>query len=45
MADYVEAGASGFGTGGRLYAPGRTVEEVRARAQAYVAAWHATQAA
>lgn len=45
MAEYVAAGASGFGTGGKLYAPGRTLEEVRERAQAYVAAWHATQTA
>lgn len=43
MADYVAAGASGFGTGGKLYAPGRSLDEVRARAHAYVAAWRATQ--
>ena len=43
MAAYVDVGASGFGTGGGLYAPGRSAKEVRARADAYVAAWRATQ--
>lgn len=44
MADYVEAGASGFGIGGKLYAPGRALSQVHERAHAYAAAWRATQA-
>ncbi|MDB5524577.1 MAG: 4-hydroxy-tetrahydrodipicolinate synthase [Rhizobium sp.] len=43
MQAWVDAGASGFGTGGGLYAPGRSVAEVRERADALVAAWRATQ--
>lgn len=44
MQAWVDAGASGFGTGGGLYAPGRSVAEVRERADALIAAWRATQA-
>ena len=36
------AGATGFGIGSALYAPGMTVEEVARRARALVAAWDAT---
>ncbi len=39
MRPYLAAGAKGFGLGSALYAPGITVEEVAARAQAFVAAW------
>lgn len=39
MAEWVQAGASGFGIGGNLYAPGRSLEDIRLRARAYVAAW------
>lgn len=39
MAEWVQAGASGFGTGGNLYAPGRSLEDIRLRARAYVTAW------
>ncbi|WP_430513788.1 2-dehydro-3-deoxy-6-phosphogalactonate aldolase [Pannonibacter phragmitetus] len=39
MAEWVRAGATGFGTGGNLYAPGRSLEDIRLRARAYVAAW------
>ncbi|WP_340315617.1 2-dehydro-3-deoxy-6-phosphogalactonate aldolase [Rhizorhabdus argentea] len=37
MADYIAAGASGFGLGSGLYKPGSTVDEVAARARAFVA--------
>lgn len=43
MQGWVNAGASGFGTGGGLYAPGRTVAEVRARAEALVVAGRSTR--
>ena len=36
--DYLAAGASGFGIGTALYAPGRSTDEVRAKADAMVAA-------
>jgi 2-dehydro-3-deoxyphosphogalactonate aldolase len=38
MGDYLAAGARGFGLGSGLYSKGRTAEEVRERARAYVAA-------
>lgn len=38
MAGYLSAGAAGFGLGGGLYAAGRSVDDVRERAKAYVAA-------
>jgi 2-dehydro-3-deoxyphosphogalactonate aldolase len=38
MGAYREAGADGFGLGGGLYRPGQTVEEVFAKARAYVGA-------
>jgi len=41
MAVYRMAGASGFGLGGALYAPGLTAADVAQRARAFVAAWRA----
>jgi len=41
MAPYWSAGASGFGTGSNLYAPGARVETVRAAAAAYGAGFRA----
>ena len=37
--DWVHAGASGFGLGSSLYAPGLDADEIAARARAAVAAW------
>jgi len=39
MAAYTAAGASGFGIGSALYAPGRDAAEVGRRAQAFAQAW------
>ncbi|HEX7641933.1 MAG TPA: 2-dehydro-3-deoxy-6-phosphogalactonate aldolase [Burkholderiaceae bacterium] len=39
MDDYRKAGASGFGLGSALYAPGMAAEAVRERARQFVAAW------
>lgn len=44
MGPYVTAGASGFGIGSALYAPGRAVAEVASRARAFAQAWAALQA-
>ena len=41
MADYVLAGASGFGLGSALYRPGDTPEKVEIAARAFVSAWRA----
>ncbi len=41
MAPYVQAGASGFGLGSALYAPGYTAATVAERARAFVQAWRA----
>jgi 2-dehydro-3-deoxyphosphogalactonate aldolase len=41
MAEYVAAGAAGFGIGSALYKPGATAEEVARRAAAFVEAWRA----
>jgi 2-dehydro-3-deoxyphosphogalactonate aldolase len=41
MADYVAAGAAGFGIGSALYKPGIDAAEIRRRADAFVAAWRA----
>ena len=41
MAAYRAAGASGFGLGSTLYAPGRSAEQVREKAQAFVRAFQA----
>ncbi|HUY03164.1 MAG TPA: 2-dehydro-3-deoxy-6-phosphogalactonate aldolase, partial [Rhodocyclaceae bacterium] len=39
MAAYMAAGASGFGIGSALYAPGRDAAEVGRRARAFAQAW------
>jgi 2-dehydro-3-deoxyphosphogalactonate aldolase len=39
MQPYRQAGASGFGLGGALYAPGMTAQAVAERAHAFVQAW------
>lgn len=44
MPTYLAAGASGFGLGSALYAPGRTAHDVGARARAFVAAARRTDA-
>lgn len=44
MAGWVKAGATGFGIGGQLYAPGTPADQVRARAAGFVTAWAACQA-
>jgi 2-dehydro-3-deoxyphosphogalactonate aldolase len=41
MAPYVQAGASGFGLGSALYAPGHSAATVVERARAFVQAWRA----
>jgi len=41
FAEWVKAGASGFGIGSALYAPGMSVADVTTRARALVAAWDA----
>ncbi|MGL4324636.1 MAG: 2-dehydro-3-deoxy-6-phosphogalactonate aldolase [Beijerinckiaceae bacterium] len=41
IAAYRAAGAAGFGLGSALYAPGDTPAQVRAKADAFVQAWHA----
>ncbi len=41
MAPYVNAGASGFGLGSALYAPGISANEAGVRARRFVAAWRA----
>jgi 2-dehydro-3-deoxyphosphogalactonate aldolase len=40
MADYRNSGASGFGIGSALFAPGKTAEAVSESAAAFVQAWH-----
>jgi 2-dehydro-3-deoxyphosphogalactonate aldolase len=40
MADYRKSGASGFGIGSALFAPGKTAEAVGESAAAFVQAWH-----
>ena len=39
MASWTAAGATGFGIGSQLYAPGTTEQDVHARALSYVEAW------
>lgn len=39
LAEWVRAGADGFGIGGRLYEPGIAIPELEARARELVAAW------
>lgn len=43
IAPWVAAGATGFGLGSQLFAPGVTVEQLAERAQRYVAAWRASR--
>jgi 2-dehydro-3-deoxyphosphogalactonate aldolase len=43
IAEYVAAGAAGFGIGSALYKPGISVAEVRKRATAFAAAWCAAR--
>ena len=40
MADYRQSGASGFGIGSALFAPGKSAEAVGESAAAFVQAWH-----
>lgn len=44
MADYVAAGAAGFGIGSALYKPGLSAAEVSERARHFVSAWRAIKA-
>lgn len=44
LGDWLAAGAAGIGVGGSLYRAGDTAAAVRTRAEALVAAWHATRA-
>ena len=39
VADWLKAGASGFGLGSNLYRPGDSVDDVAARAKDIVATW------
>jgi 2-dehydro-3-deoxyphosphogalactonate aldolase len=41
MADWVKAGATGFGIGGALYTPGVTLDQLKERAEAFVSTWRA----
>ncbi len=41
FADWLRAGANGFGVGSFLYKPGDTVDEIATRAREVVAAWDA----
>ena len=45
MKKHVAAGASGFGLGGALYAPGASLASTRRRADAFVDAWRMLRAA
>jgi 2-dehydro-3-deoxyphosphogalactonate aldolase len=45
MAAWVKAGATGFGIGGQLYAPGTAADEVLKRGKEFVAAWLAAKQA
>lgn len=44
MGPYLKAGAAGFGIGSSLYAPGRSVEDVRARGEALIRGYEAARA-
>jgi 2-dehydro-3-deoxyphosphogalactonate aldolase len=39
MAEYVAAGAAGFGIGSALYSPGVSAKELQARAQRFAGEW------
>jgi 2-dehydro-3-deoxyphosphogalactonate aldolase len=43
IAEYRQSGASGFGLGSALFAPGKSAEAVGESARAFVKAWHNTQ--
>lgn len=43
IADYVAAGAAGFGIGSALYKPGATAAEIGSRAKAFVEAWRSAK--
>ena len=43
IAEYLAAGAAGFGIGSALYKPGVSVAEVEKRAAAFASAWRATR--
>ena len=43
MATYRQSGASGFGLGSALFAPGKSAEAVGESAEAFVQAWHNMQ--
>lgn len=45
FADWIAAGATGFGIGSALYTPGVTLDELAQRARRFVDAWHKAQAA
>ncbi len=45
IAGWVKAGATGFGIGSQLFAPGVSAAQVEERARAYVAAWIAARQA
>jgi 2-dehydro-3-deoxyphosphogalactonate aldolase len=40
MAGWKQAGATGFGIGGKLYTPGVALDELRRRAEAFAAMAH-----
>lgn len=44
MPEWIKAGASGFGIGGNLYRPGRSLEDIRTSATAFVDTWRNTSA-
>ena len=44
MAAYRQAGATGFGIGSALYAPGQSAGQTAQTAQAFITAWRATAA-
>lgn len=44
MGGWIKAGATGFGIGSQLYAPGTSAADVLARGRAFVAAWQAATA-
>jgi 2-dehydro-3-deoxyphosphogalactonate aldolase len=44
MAAYVQAGAAGFGIGGALYKPGKSIDDIGRDADAFLSAWNALQA-
>jgi len=43
IAEYVAAGAAGFGIGSALYKPGVSIADVQARAASFAAAWRAAK--